>query len=288
MARSDMREYYARVVAHGWGAVLTHGRTTLLAVVGAIVSVLALAAFQINPPNQTLLRSMAGIAWPLLLLIGYFLFYVLRAPWKLHQEEANIIQELRDRQRDPLFYPYPDRKGRHLDAAMWGSAKKKPLDVTERVIEHFRQGRDHVPVNNDNLCPGQDPDEGEDDKYLTITFTETLKQRDKLSLPFQWLGVNDLNFDVPASVICDFNELSFPYRLALSRVLASRSGMSDKSLIQFLAQKGIAAPDEIVEELCKRTTLIEKDGYGRISVKVHVFGTLGKLFIREPLSSSLS
>ena len=58
---------------------MKHGWTTFLAVLGTTVGVILLAVLKINPPSQTVLRTIAGIAWPLLLLIAYFLYYLVRA-----------------------------------------------------------------------------------------------------------------------------------------------------------------------------------------------------------------
>jgi hypothetical protein len=97
MAEQAILSYYKCVLSHGWGALVMHGKITALAVVGTIVSVILLAKFQINPSSQTLLRTLAGIAWPVLLLMVYVLVYVVRAPWRMHQEDARIIKELRAR-----------------------------------------------------------------------------------------------------------------------------------------------------------------------------------------------
>jgi hypothetical protein len=88
MVSSEMLAYYRRVLSYGWGAVVKHGRTTILAIAGAVLGVVLLAILKINPTSQTLLRTIAGITWPLLLLVAYILFYLIEAPWELHKEDA--------------------------------------------------------------------------------------------------------------------------------------------------------------------------------------------------------
>lgn len=78
---------YAR---HVWDQMLsdvkTHAKTTLLACISGISSVVILLQEGINPETQTLQRIKAQIAFPLVLFAGFVLLAILRAPWKLHLE----------------------------------------------------------------------------------------------------------------------------------------------------------------------------------------------------------
>jgi hypothetical protein len=74
---------------------MRHGTATILAVCSAVAGVILLAVLRINPASQNLPRTIAGITWPLLLLVGYFLYYVVQAPWKIHQQDIHAIDALR-------------------------------------------------------------------------------------------------------------------------------------------------------------------------------------------------
>jgi hypothetical protein len=194
MAKSEMRVYYYRVVSHGWGSVKAHMKSTVLAVLGAVVGVIILAMLQINPSSQTALRTLAGITWPLLLLVVYFVFYLVKAPWELHAQDAKIIADLKARPPvlNPPFYPNIQERGRRLESAIYGSAKMPPENVTAKLREFVSTGKRDIKVNHYELCKGAiDPDYGEDLKFLTVTYSETLQQSEMLRLPLDWLDNAD-------------------------------------------------------------------------------------------------
>lgn len=219
---------------------------------------------------------------------GFFalfgLWHYLRAQWELHKENAETIDKLKNRPVDPVFRPFRDEIGRRVYSATWGNVEKQPFDVREQIEKHYLNGVLEIPVNNDELCPGQDPARG-DPKFLTIMFTETVEQGDKLRLPFAWLGADKVQPKASHEVVSAFNELKWHQRLALWKVLKSPA-IGKLSLARFLEDKGIGDAEGTIDALCK-TVLVRTDGYERISVDMSVSPMVEKLFIREPLSSGL-
>ena len=151
MRQSNMLAYYLRLLSHGWGAVMSHARTTVVAVCSAIVGVIALAVFKINPSSQNLLRTIAGIAWPMLLLIGYFLVYVLAAPWKIHQQDRLIIGTLQDKGSSMEIvgaFELLAREAESLRLTLWSMRQQagKDTDPAEYAVVS-------IPLDSSSLHP---------------------------------------------------------------------------------------------------------------------------------------
>lgn len=83
--------YYGLIRAHIWNAVKANALGSLLAVGSSVVGVILLSEFDVNPSSQTWIRTIAGVAWPLGLLIVYLVFHALRAPWRLYDEQASLL-----------------------------------------------------------------------------------------------------------------------------------------------------------------------------------------------------
>ena len=287
MGMPERSAYYGRVLSHAWESVVIHARATVITCVGVVVGVVLLAVWQINPSSQTLLRTIAGIAWPLLLLLGYFLFYVVIAPWKLHEKDARRIKELEERPADALFHPYDDMRGRRIQSVVWGSAQANcRVNVAELIKSRFDNGDTKIPVNNGELLvPRQeDPDPGNEHKFLTITFTETRKQGEFLELPFSWLGVGALKCNIPTQIVVEFNDLTPPQRLVLWRIFRSPQ-IGKYSLQRRLESIGFASPVELIETVCGKKNLVVGDD--TLSIRVDAVSYVERLFLIEPPSSGL-
>jgi hypothetical protein len=92
------------------------------------------------------------------------------------------------------FHPSLESVGRRIEGALYGSSRKSPDDVTHKVLSLAAAGVDDIPVNHYKLCDGHDPDEGEDNKFLTVTMSETVRQHGHLYLPLVWLRMAE---DIP-------------------------------------------------------------------------------------------
>lgn len=91
-----------------------------------------------------------------------------------------------------LFH-YPEQSfvhKRRIEGALYGSAGRKPnLIEGDKLLSLGRE----IHVDHFKLCDGHDPDDRTGEKFLTVTFSETLKQDDLLVLPMEWLlGIDNI------------------------------------------------------------------------------------------------
>jgi hypothetical protein len=264
-----------------WGASQVLALITSIFILGA--SAVKSHAIDWDKFRSSLGPTFVGFAIVFVIFCGWHYF---KAQWQLHKEAQDRIKELENRPSDPLFHPYVDRVGRHIQSAAWGSAKKPSSVVTVQIEKHFRDGLLGIPVNNDELGVKlqDDPDRGNDNKFLTVTYTETLKQGQVLELPFKWLGTQ--RFDaIPQQIYVRFSDLRWSQRIALWKIL--RAGItSDTSVKRFLEAKGFATPDEIIKAVCDGVLVI-RDSNGNISANTANTQFLNQLFVLEPPSSGL-
>ena len=89
-----MLKYYSRLVVYGCKGARAYGKSTVLAVISSVVGVGLLAYFHVNPSSQIFVRTVAGAASTLLILVAYFLIHVIRAPWQIYEEDTATTQRL--------------------------------------------------------------------------------------------------------------------------------------------------------------------------------------------------
>ena len=106
---------------------------------------------------------------------------------KLNDEIKGLRAANGSRSVDGQFHPRLESVGRLIATAFYGSARKPPTDVTKKVRSLAEIGEEDIVVNHYKLCDGHDPDEGEGNKFLTVTFSDTVRQGGRLNLPMDWL-----------------------------------------------------------------------------------------------------
>jgi hypothetical protein len=85
------------------------------------------------------------------------------------------------------FHPSLSSLGRHIESAVYGSVRKAPDDVTRKIRSLAAMGTNDIPVNHFEICDNNhDPDPGED-KFLTVSLSDTVRQGGRLELPIEWL-----------------------------------------------------------------------------------------------------
>lgn len=104
------------------------------------------------------------------------------------QDIKHLKEQLQNAQSSspsPLFHPGVLNMGMRLESALYGSGRKPPSPVTDKIAFAAATGIAEIPVNHYELCGGQDPDPGED-KFLTVVISTTIRQGDKFKLPLVW------------------------------------------------------------------------------------------------------
>jgi hypothetical protein len=185
--------------------------------------------------------------------------------------------------------PEPLLRGRwglgwRIETAVLGNEGDGRKIVTEKLCSLVNKGKAEIPANHHELCDGQDPAPGMP-KFLTVTLTNTIRQEDVWKVPHYLLETNQSGVAIPPKVIGDFNNLTWPQKLALARI--SRYGSVGRySLGATLAEKGLGKPiEETIIVPLLNTTLIEEDGQHMLEIKSGREDIIKYLLAREDLSS---
>jgi hypothetical protein len=87
--RTSFGRYYLDLARQAWKDTWPNSKTAMLNIAAAVVGVVLLEWFNINPQNQTWSRIVAGSIWALIIVATVTMYHAIRAPWKVH----NTIQE---------------------------------------------------------------------------------------------------------------------------------------------------------------------------------------------------
>jgi hypothetical protein len=175
-----------------------------------------------------ILGKLTGVSWWWAIAICLLTFGVVWFGWHYFRwkhllarvdqggKAASPLTEEQAPEHGFAFHPNLNAIGRCIEGALYGSARKTPNDVTKTVRELAASGAREIPVNHHKLCQGEhDPDEGED-KFLTVTLSDTVRQGGKLRLPLEWLSdtqpSEQTSDQAPALEIvsvCDGDNVSF-------------------------------------------------------------------------------
>jgi hypothetical protein len=132
-----------------------------------------------------------GVVGPWLIVVTLVIFGVVILIWDVVQKRKTYHPGTPATSPSPKEYSnppfHPGQAGRRIEAAVFGSPRYEPTNVAAR-IEALRKG-ERLPVNHFELGIA-DPDKGNDEKFLTVTLSETLRQGDELVAIHEWLSAN--------------------------------------------------------------------------------------------------
>src|SRR5690348_13923225 len=100
--KATFKAYYWRVISRAWDDARGHVKSGVVAALCAIAASILRAHWGLLEPSQKWLTGIANALPAIIIMGGFLVFFIVRAPWNLHndthQERAEQRQQLKEAQ----------------------------------------------------------------------------------------------------------------------------------------------------------------------------------------------